>query len=119
MLDRLVLRPRIVVVEAAPVDIDRGPQPMAAASFDALRATVSNVSFDRGKLAPIKTAARDVYFTVAQTRALLDLMTFDRYKLDAMRILAPRILDRESLFELYGAFTFSSSQNTLRGILAR
>jgi len=65
----------------------------------------------------LRDGARDDNFLVSQTKALLEQFSFSNDKLEAVRILWPRVLDRNNSFLLYEAFPFSSDKEKLRKII--
>jgi hypothetical protein len=44
----------------------------------------------------------------------MKLVSFDDTRIEIAVVLAPRILDRDRMFDLYGALSFSSSRDSLR-----
>ena len=57
------------------------------------------------------------YFLVAQVAEVLGDFDFSQDKLQAARLLKPRILDPENKFKLYEAFTFGNDKEELKRIL--
>lgn len=97
---------------------DRGPQiqvmPIDDRAFASLTAEVSRANFADDKLALVQTAAQANYFTVAQVVTLMKLASFDDTRVEIAVALAPRVLDGDKWFEVYGALSFSSSRDALR-----
>lgn len=93
-----------------------GPQPMPNEALRGLVAGVRAESFLEGKLRVIQEAASTNFFLVAQLRQLVDQIPFSSGKVRAVEICAPRLLDRENAFNLYGAFTFSADKEKVRAI---
>jgi hypothetical protein len=83
-------------------------------AFASLTAEVGRASFADDKLAVVRTAAATNYFTVAQVVQLMKLASFDDTRVEIAAALAPRVLDGDKWFEVYGALSFSSSRDTLR-----
>ncbi|HUQ04202.1 MAG TPA: DUF4476 domain-containing protein [Kofleriaceae bacterium] len=90
------------------------PYAMADRDFRALTDQVGRASFADDKLAVVQTAAQTNYFTVAQVIALMQLASFDDTRVEIAAACAPRVIDGDKWFEVYGALSFSSSRDTLR-----
>lgn len=93
------------------------PMPIAAGDFQRIVQSMDKQSFADGKLDVLRTAMGQSFFTVAQVALLVDKVTFSENKLDVVRILNPRILDRDHAFELFEHFTFESDKAALKQIL--
>lgn len=92
-------------------------QPIHESRLRQLTQAMARESFSREKLTVLREAARGDNFLVSQTKLLLEQFSFSNDKLEAVRILWPRVLDRDNAFQLYGAFSFSSDKEKLRKIL--
>ena len=66
-----------------------------------------------------ESAAASQYFLVPQVLKLLSRFTFSGDRLAAMRVLWPRVLDRENAYQLYGAFSFYNEKDELRKIIGQ
>jgi len=113
--------PQIVIVEASPQPEippePEGPFPMEPASFRALLAEVDAQAFSDDKLMVARSAAREAFFTTAQVKALLDAFVHSSDKVELLRVVANRILDRENIFTIYGSLVHSSDKEEAREIL--
>ena len=76
-------------------------------------------SFSSNQLRVLGEAAQGTCFTVAQVEQTLPLFSFEADQLKALQLMAPRILDRQNNFRIYGLFTFESGKQQARRILAR
>jgi hypothetical protein len=92
-------------------------QPINDARLRRLTDAVARESFSREKLTVLREAAPHDHFLVGQTRTLLEQFTFANDRLEAVRILWPRVLDRNNSFQLYEAFVHSSDKQKLRQII--
>jgi hypothetical protein len=90
---------------------------MAPEAFHKLLAQLEDASFADDQLEILQTAAAHNTFTAHQARRILEKFSFEEDRLNAAKILAPRIVDRENLHELYDAFEFSSSKKKLKEVL--
>lgn len=101
---------------------DRRTQPTPAPAYAqisdsalaSLTQQIGQASFADDKLALVQSAAQYNYFTVAQVVQLMQLASFDDTRVEIAVALAPRVLDGDRWFEVYGALSFSSSRDTLR-----
>lgn len=107
--------PTPAIQQAAPPVIGQPPippppGPMAGPAFKKLLSVVSAESFETDKRKVVETAAAHHFFTVAQVGRILDELTFDTDKVNALTALRPRIVDPENGFQLSSHFDFASSR---------
>lgn len=92
----------------------RRVRPMSANMFETLYTKVRNEPFDSDKLNLIQTAViGGAYFTCDQCKRLMSIYSFDKDKIKVFKLLYPRIVDRENMFLVMDALTFSSSKNEI------
>lgn len=91
--------------------------PISENQLQSLVRAINKESFGDGKLRVIEAAAPTQYFVVPQVMKLLQRFSFGEDKLNAVRLLWPRVLDRENSFQLYQAFNFPSEKEELRRII--
>lgn len=91
--------------------------PMAPPQFSSLRRAIQSESFSANKLRVLEQATTAHYFICAQVNEVLNDFAFSQDKLQAARLLKPRILDPENKFKLYEAFTFPNDKEELKRIL--
>lgn len=105
---------------APPVQVRPRPtiQPIADATLQALMGAIQKESFSDNRIAVLRQAVPSHFFLVSQVQQILPLYTFSADKLQAMRLLKPRMLDPENAFRLYDSFTFSADKEELGRILA-
>jgi hypothetical protein len=92
-------------------------QPITEDQLQRLSKAIERESFGDGKLRVLESGANQQYFLVPQVLKLLKRFTFAEDRLNAMRVLWPRVLDRENAYQLYGAFSFPSEKEELRKII--
>ena len=78
---------------------------------------ISMASFGDKKIGVIKVACISSYFNSKQCAKLLALFSFDNDKLEALKVLAPRIVDFNPK-EIVKQFTFSSNKDKALDILS-
>lgn len=106
--------PQVVVV--APV-VNAGPVAMDSAQLNKLVAAIEKESFRDDKMRVLTMGTRGQYLTVSQVSRLLEAFTFEDDKIEVVRLVAPSIIDKENAYQLYSAFTFSSSKAKVEEIL--
>lgn len=113
------LRDEVAMVPGAPAAPPAPPAPQAIshAHLEDLLGQMGHEPFAKGKLRVLGSAAAWAYFTTNQVVAILRRFTFGHDKLAALRLLAPRIIDPENGYHVYGAFTFDSDKAAARRIL--
>jgi hypothetical protein len=72
---------------------------------------------DRMKLLNAALAGSD--FTSAQCLQLTKLYTFDDDRMEIMKIMYPRIVDKEAFFTVINTLTFSSSKEKMKDFMIR
>ena len=104
---------------AAYVPVDPTPQVpvMGAAQFQALQAELDAAFGDDDRLAVLRLRAPYYLFTAVQIRGLLKKMWFSEGRLEALRILAPRLADPQNASLVYAAFPFSADRRQAQQIL--
>jgi hypothetical protein len=73
--------------------------------------------FSRDRLRLVAEVAPQSYFLVSQVERILGHFDFSNDRLEAARLLGPRLVDPANRFKLYSAFEFSSDKEKLRQIL--
>jgi len=113
-------------VEAAPMPV--GEVPMQAAPSCSVRqegelqgviAAIKSESFSSNQLRVLADASQGSCYFVAQVEQIIPLFSFEADQLKALQIMAPRIVDRQNNFRIYGLFTFDSGKQQARHILSR
>jgi len=92
--------------------------PMDDASFRALLQAVERARFSRDRIGVVSAAASTNLFAAAQVERLLQALTFSSERLDALRLLWPRVLDKQNGWMLHDDFPFGSERRTAEAIIA-
>lgn len=90
-----------------------GPQGMAAADFEMLKATVNGKTFDSDKLSILKMAMLNNHFTANQVTQLVSLFDFESNKVAVAKALYSKVVDKGNYYLVNNAFNFSSSSEEL------
>jgi hypothetical protein len=76
-------------------------------------------AFDDNRLAVLSLGVRGVCVTTEEARDLVGEVTFSRPRLEALRMLAGKIVDDHDAWKLYEAFTFDSDKRAAKDILTK
>ena len=82
-------------------------------NFQALKQTVLNENFDKNKLELLNTAIIHNSLNSRQVKELMDLMTFDTYKLSFAKKAYINTLDKQNYFLVNEGLTFNSNKKEL------
>jgi hypothetical protein len=86
---------------------ETGPRPMLVEDFKKLIAMIDrSTGGDVGRLALVKTAAADNWFSSAMVAMLIDHLVYRQTKLDAVPVLKDRLVDRKNAFRILDKFTY-------------
>lgn len=94
-------------------DYDRHGRVMNEQLFRAFLNNVKKEPFADERMALIKTALANSDFTSAQCLQLTKLYTFDDDRMDIMKMMYPRIVDKEAFFTVIATLTFSSNRDEM------
>ena len=95
----------------------KGPQPMNDKDFRMLRTALDREAGDTAKLAVLRTAAANAFFTTEQAGQLIDKLVYRDDKLSAVPILKDRILDKQNAWQLYQHFTYREDKMKVQEML--
>ncbi len=96
------------------VEVEKKPEPMSSSSFRSLLRSLKDESFEDTRLEILRDAADRNYFTVSQLIDILEMFNFEDNKIEACKIVYPKLVDKENFHEVYSSFKFSSSKEELR-----
>ncbi len=92
-------------------------QPIADRELQRIMHAMSREPFGDDKMNVLEGAVGNNYFTVNQVLQVLPQFQFSKDRLDAVRVMWSRVLDRQNSFQLYNAFQFSSDKAELKRII--
>ena len=92
------------------------PRAMHNKDFKMMCEVVDDASFHEKKIGVIKVACISSYFNSKQCAKLLSMISFDDAKLKALKVLAPRMIDRD-VTDIVKQFSFSSNKDKALEIL--
>jgi len=97
---------------------DTPPEPVVVVvtpgEFATIRRAVDETSFSQEKLAVLRSAVSNRWFTAAQVVGMLGAFDFEKDKVEAAILMHPHVVDPENWFQVYGAFDFDSSKRKIR-----
>jgi hypothetical protein len=96
-----------------PAPLPPPPEAMSQQDFQALLATVKAASFSSDRINALRAAASRNHFTVDQLGVILKSMTFASDFSDALKIIAPKVVDPQNAFKLHQQVTFSSQSDEI------
>lgn len=92
------------------------PKAMQGKDFKMMCEVVNDASFTERKIGVIKVACISSYFTSKQCAKLLSMLSFDTAKLEALKVLSPRVLNIDARV-IQEQFSFSSSKKEAMKIM--
>ena len=90
------------------------PKPMDEASLSSLVSAVEKASFSDQQVDVLRTAAAHNHFTCAQVVRLIGPIHFSTDRVNAVRVLAPQVVDPQNAYVIEDALTFSSEKEEVR-----
>lgn len=78
---------------------------------------VKNEPFHSDRIKTIETALVTTYFTSAQCLRLVNLYSFDDEKVKLMKLMYPRIADKQAFFTVVDTLTFSSNKDEMNNFM--
>lgn len=81
--------------------------------FKTYLASVKKESFSNSRLKMLETAVATTDFTTEQCQQLVKLFSFNEDKMKAMKLMYPRIVDKEAFFTVISLLSFSSDRDKM------
>lgn len=94
-------------------DYDQYDRVMNSQLFNTFLNSVKKVSFKDDRMTLINTALASSDFTSGQCLQLTKLYTFDDDRMEIMKMMYPRIVDKEAFFTVIATLTFSSNKDEM------
>ena len=92
---------------------------MRDSDFSMMYKIVKEASFDKNKINIIRVACIASNFSSKQCARLLALLSFDDNKLEALKVMAPRLVEFDNYNKILNQFSFSSSREKAAKILLK
>lgn len=94
-------------------DYDQYDRVMNSQLFNTFLNSVKKVPFKDDRMTLINTALASSDFTSGQCLQLTKLYTFDDDRMEIMKMMYPRIVDKEAFFTVISTLTFSSNKDEM------
>lgn len=104
--------------ENIPPPQPRGPQPMDPNTFNDLKQSIANGSFESTKVSTAKTVVGSNYVTTDQVIEIINLFSFENTKLEFAKFAYNRTVDPNNYFKVGNAFSFDSNKEDLNNYLS-
>lgn len=95
------------------------PRAMRDNDFSLVYKVVKNASFDKNKIEIIQVACIGNSFSSKQCARLLSLLSFDDNRIEALEIIAPRMIENEYYNKIIKQFSFSSNRKKAEILMRR
>ena len=92
---------------------------MSGSDFSMMFRIVKNASFDNEKIDIIRVACIGSNLSSNQCAKLLSLLSYDNKRLEALEVMAPRIVDNDYYEKILKQFSFSANREKAARILRR
>lgn len=110
----VVPSPGIRPPHAPPPPLIVAPAAMDAARFSGLLSAIEREPFSDDQLDILRSVSRHELFTVAQLGRIMDELAFSSDRVEAARLLRPRIIDPENAWMLNEHLIFSSDKQEVQ-----
>ncbi len=87
---------------------------MDADKFADLITQMQGEPFSDDRLDILKLAAKNYCFSIGQAKRIARLFDFDDDRLKAMKIVYPKLVNKDDVYQLYDVFTFSSTKEEFK-----
>lgn len=90
---------------------------MSDDSFDQLKESLKDTEFGEDRLNLLRITSKNNYFSSEQVASVIGTFELSGEKLEAVKILYPKILDVENIHYLFNSFEFSDDIEKLESII--
>ncbi len=101
------------------VQVTKIQKAMSDSEFQRLLTNVKNESFADDMTSVVRVAAKSKYFTCNQLTQLVDAFSFADEKIDIVRIVYPKVVDKGNAHNILGAFTYSDDKKEVEQIISQ
>ncbi|MFP4597686.1 MAG: DUF4476 domain-containing protein [Persicimonas sp.] len=95
-------------------DDDDYVEAMSDADFYALLESIKAESFSSGRMRVVEHAVKYHYFSSAQVRQIVEVMTFGSNRVEVAVLLYPEVVDPANFYQVFSAFTFESNKREVQ-----
>ncbi len=104
-------------VTPRPEPVEDRHVPMNRIDFNSWKKKIANESFADDQLRIVKMGAKNGWFDCGQVKEILSLFNFADDKLSALRIMWPRVTDKENSYSVIDSFEFSDDKEDAETIM--
>ncbi|MBN2829405.1 MAG: DUF4476 domain-containing protein [Candidatus Cloacimonetes bacterium] len=104
-------------VQARPKPVEHEKVPMSSIDFNDWCKRIKNESFADDQLRVVNMGAKNVWLTCDQVKTVLGLFSFSEDQLDALKVLWPRVTDKQNSYKVLDSFTFSADKESAESIM--
>jgi len=99
------------------IEVDPPITAMPEPDYRQLVNSIDNESFEENKVSVLQSSARYNYFSVQQIIGIMDLSSFSSWKIKALELTYPFVIDKNNSFKIINALTFSEDKRKAQEIL--
>ena len=107
------------VIETQAQIVETVETAMSNSDFQSLLSSVKNEGFADDQLKIVRISAKSRYFSINQLIELIDIFSFADDKVECVKLVYPKIVDKDNSHSLLGAFTYSSDKEEVEQIINR
>jgi len=96
----------------------RGPMPMDNRTFNDVKQSINNASFEDTKVQTAKTILANNFVTTDQVMELCNLFSFENSKVDFAKFAYNRTVDPNNFYRVANIFTFDGSKRELNNFIS-
>jgi hypothetical protein len=104
-------------VEPRPKPVKHERVPMGSVDFNDWKRRIEDESFADDQLRIVKMGARNVWLKCNQVESVLTLFSFANDQLAALRVMWPRVVDKQNNYKVLDSFDFSSDKSSAESIM--
>ena len=93
------------------------PLPMDEASFNDMKTTIKNISWDETRLSTAKTILNNNYMTVAQVTEIAKLFGWDEGRMSFVKAANPKTIDQGNFYKIGSIFTWDTDKTALNDFI--
>lgn len=109
--------PKASEPEAIPTSSRGCTLPMSSSDFENGKSSITKQSFAESQIKTAKQMTKANCLTVKQIRSIMDVFSFEEYKLEYAKYAYEYCTEKKNYYQLTEAFTFSSSSDSLNEFL--
>lgn len=109
--------PPVIIPSASIYPHDCTKQVINDRELNLLCKKINEEPFDDKKMEIVEIGTTNSYFTCMHCRKIMSLFTFDEEKIQVLRLMSRKIIDRQNVEQIADCFPFDSEKETVRKIV--